>query len=684
MRLAQARVQNFKSIDDSGNVSIDPAVTVLVGQNEAGKTAFLQALYKARAADGGGKYDRDMDYPRIALNDYEETHPHRPATTAMLTYALSPDELGEINVALGADVLSASTFTLTHDYGNESSIGLVANELAFVRKLVDSAGLSADAASPLRSAASVRGLLESLESATRTPEVEAFYLTLKSRFEKMTNGWHGADYEIWHKHVLPALPSFIYFDDYRLLPGRMNLSGLHQRLAQSSTAPNVLSGSDRAVLGLLRMAKVDLEQLLAATTYESITAKLEAFSNKVTDRVFRYWKQNDQLEVRVDVRQTPGEQPPFNDGPNLEIRIYNKRHRVTVSFDQRSRGFIWFFSFLVWFDSVKKLLGTDKNLVLLLDEPGLNLHALAQDDFLQYIDDLSDSHQTIYTTHSPFMVHSDRLHQVRLVEDRKELGTKIDENISGSDPKTIFPLQAALGYTIAQNLFISKRNLLVEGPSDLIYLQQASSALEALGRPGLRSDVTIVPAGGLENVATFVALLGGNKLEIVVVHDHDGKPNQRIENLQREKLIREKCILTYALFRSDVGKPKLKKAAKNPASPHDASRTDGSEVVPTDIEDLFPISTYLELFNATFGKRLTGKVLESALPPGERIVERLTRYLAISSIELRPKGGFNHYAVANFAAAHPIANWSEDTLSQFETLFVSINQLFTAADAGGH
>jgi len=480
------------------------------------------------------------------------------------------------------------------------------------------------------------------------------------------------------------LPSFIYFDDYRLLPGRMNLSGLHQRLAQSSTAPNVLSGSDRAVLGLLRMAKVDLEQLLAATTYESITAKLEAFSNKVTDRVFRYWKQNDQLEVRVDVRQTPGEQPPFNDGPNLEIRIYNKRHRVTVSFDQRSRGFIWFFSFLVWFDSVKKLLGTDKNLVLLLDEPGLNLHALAQDDFLQYIDDLSDSHQTIYTTHSPFMVHSDRLHQVRLVEDRKELGTKIDENISGSDPKTIFPLQAALGYTIAQNLFISKRNLLVEGPSDLIYLQQASSALEALGRPGLRSDVTIVPAGGLENVATFVALLGGNKLEIVVVHDHDGKPNQRIENLQREKLIREKCILTYALFRSDVGKPKLKKAAKNPASPHDASRTDGSEVVPTDIEDLFPISTYLELFNATFGKRLTGKVLESALPPGERIVERLTRYLAISSIELRPKGGFNHYAVANFAAAHPIANWSEDTLSQFETLFVSINQLFTAADAGGH
>ncbi len=673
MRLTQARVENFKSIDDSGLVSIDPAVTVLVGQNEAGKTAFLQALYKARAADAGGAYDRDMDYPRIRLNDYDERHPHGPATTATLSYELDPREVSSINEALGAEVLTDRSFSLTHTYNNSFTVGISANEGALVASLLEAAKISEEEAAPFRGSSSARALLSKLEAVTRTPEVEAFYATVKSRFGKLPDAWLGADYEIWKQHVEPLLPSFIYFDDYRLLPGRMNLPALQNRVR---TAPTSLTGPERAVLGLLRMAKVDLDQLLAATTYESITAKLEAFSNKVTDRVFRYWKQNDQLEVRVDVRQTPGEQPPFNNGPNLEIRIYNKRHRVTVSFDQRSRGFIWFFSFLVWFDSVKKLLGTDKSLILLLDEPGLNLHALAQDDFLQYIDDLSTAHQTIYTTHSPFMVHSERLHQVRLVEDRKELGTQIDDNISGSDPKTVFPLQAALGYTIAQNLFISKRNLLVEGPSDLIYLQQASSALEATRRTGLRPDVTIVPTGGLDNVATFVALLGGNRLEIAVLHDHDGKPNQRIENLQRERLIREKFILNYSMFRA--GDSPSKPKGKRKAAQAEIEQGDPPQFIPTDIEDLLPVSTYLALFNGTFEKQLNSTmVTESMLPPGKRVVERLTRYLESSGLELRSGGGFNHYAVANFAATHPIAKWDDETLGRFDALFKAVNRLFS-------
>ncbi len=128
-----------------------------------------------------------------------------------------------------------------------------------------------------------------------------------------------------------------------------------------------------------------------------------------------------------------------------------------------------------------------RNLILLLDEPGLTLHATAQADFLRYINELATKHQVLYTTHSPFMIHSDRLNQVRVVEDQKTIGTIISDNISGSDPRTIFPLQAALGWTIAQNLFISERNLLVEGPSDLIYLKSVSALLETQGRTSTSS-----------------------------------------------------------------------------------------------------------------------------------------------------------------------------------------------------
>ncbi|HGM5020203.1 TPA: ATP-dependent endonuclease [Pseudomonas aeruginosa] len=109
---------------------------------------------------------------------------------------------------------------------------------------------------------------------------------------------------------------------------------------------------------------------------------------------------------------------------------------------------------------------------------------MAQTDFLRYIDSLAQTHQVIYTTHSPFMINSDRLHQVRVVEDKPNIGTVVSDNLSGSDPKTIFPLQAALGWNIAQNLFIAKQNLLVEGVSELALLQSMSRAVEDGGGEG--------------------------------------------------------------------------------------------------------------------------------------------------------------------------------------------------------
>ena len=44
MKLVSVRVQNFKSIVDSGPVGIEDRVTVLVGKNEQGKTTFLKGI----------------------------------------------------------------------------------------------------------------------------------------------------------------------------------------------------------------------------------------------------------------------------------------------------------------------------------------------------------------------------------------------------------------------------------------------------------------------------------------------------------------------------------------------------------------------------------------------------------------------------------------------------------------
>ena len=111
--------------------------------------------------------------------------------------------------------------------------------------------------------------------------------------------------------------------------------------------------------------------------------------------------------------------PPFNTGYVMRTRIRNRRHRVTLGFDERSAGFIWFFSFLVWLSHIRRDHGTEY--VILLDEPGLGLHARAQMDMMRFIrEKLLPAYQVIYTTHSPFMIDGQHLDGLRTVEDTSD------------------------------------------------------------------------------------------------------------------------------------------------------------------------------------------------------------------------------------------------------------------------
>ena len=122
------------------------------------------------------------------------------------------------------------------------------------------------------------------------------------------------------------------------------------------------------------------------TEFEPLIAELEAVENRITSEIFRYWSQNKHLKVKFSFDAgRPGDPPPLNSGWVFRTRIENSRHGVSVPFDERSTGFVWFFSFLVWFSQLQKHYGD--NLFLLLDEPGLSLHGKAQGDLVRYFND---------------------------------------------------------------------------------------------------------------------------------------------------------------------------------------------------------------------------------------------------------------------------------------------------------
>lgn len=648
LKLIKAQVWKYKSIEDSTPVDISDGITVLVGKNESGKTAFLEALNKACPL-GKETFNHVNDYPRKDFSRYKAEHAaERYQKVAQLTYEINDALIAKINAEVfgGAPVIPNSIKTTRIiNYGNNTTIGFhvdVDATLAALKKPLEGLEHQEEVFSD---ATSLEVVLERIAALGLPADSKLAQFAHQWEQRKPTSkGWGYVDGYIWRTYVSQATPKFLYFDDYKLLEGKINLQQLQARKAQ-----NQLDDADETALGLLELAGTTINELMSDEGYETAKANLEAIGLSITQKVFEFWKQNQDLDVEFDIKSDPKDRAPYNSGPNLYIRIKNRRHGVTVPFDQRSKGFIWFFSFLVWFDAIQSRVGTNDDLILLLDEPGLNLHALAQADLLAYIGELSQNHQIIFSTHSPFMVDSARIEDVRVVEDKPKEGTKITGELAGSSDESVFPLQAALGYSIAQNLFIAKRNILIEGPADLIILQHMSSVLEQAGLKSL-TDGILVPVGGLDKLATFVALLGSNKLKLVVLHDRAASPHQKLEELVHQKLIERKRVLDFSMFIDP--------------QPGEA-----------DIEDLVPIRLYADAFNVAYAKELGDNKLDpSELGQHPRTVERINQWLKARDITLLKDGGFNHYRVAQaLLPMLTVANLGVDDLAPFEKLFIKIN-----------
>ena len=649
LTVIEAQVWKYKSIEWSTPVALADSVTVLVGKNESGKTAFLEALHKALPL-GTAKYDYVADYPRKDLIRYRPAHEAKKyEKTVELTFRIEKELAEKINSEVfgGTVIVTAgTTFKRITTIANTNSIDFELDQTAAVAALQKPLAELEHSNEAFTGASHLEEALGKIEDLGLPADnrLAAFAAQWRSR-AIAAPGLGMVEGHIWQSYLMPSLPKFLYFDDYKLLEGKINLAALQQREAAKQ-----LTDADETAQGLLQLAGTTLQELMSDEGYETAKAKLEAIGLSITQKIFEFWKQNLELDVEFDLKSDPRDAPPYNNGVNLYVRIKNRRHGVTVPFDQRSKGFIWFFSFLVWFDAVQSRVATDDRLVLLLDEPGLNLHALAQADLLAYIRRLSEHHQITYTTHSPFMVDSARLEDVRVVEDRGKEGTKVTADLAGSSDEGIFPLQAALGYSIAQNLFISKKNILIEGPADLILLQHMSALLEASGKRGL-GDTILVPVGGLDKLATFIALLGSNKLKLVVLHDRAVNPHQKLEDLVRQKLIERKRVLDFAMFIE----PQPKEA---------------------DIEDLLPAEAYITAFNDVYAKELKGAILTAAdLGAQPRMIERINQWLRDQGITLLRDGGFNHYRVAQaLLPSLTLSALKHDELTRFERLFLKIGE----------
>ncbi|TQK49872.1 putative AbiEii toxin of type IV toxin-antitoxin system [Streptomyces sp. SLBN-118] len=442
--------------------------------------------------------------------------------------------------------------------------------------------------------------------------------------------------------LLELLPKFFYFSNYELLPGECNIVTLVERQCADS-----LEEGDETMLALLQLAGEGADDLLDED-YESREAELQAASMELSDQVFRYWKQNDALSVVMAT-----DMPVVRTDPNtsqevrervLKIELHDERNDVKTNFALRSAGFRWFFSFLAAFSAYQD---HPERTVVLLDEPGLSLHGEAQGDFLRYVfDELGTHQQVLYTTHSQHMIDPTRYETMRAIHDRAtrqnpELGVVITPVSLSADRTTILPVESALGYSVAQHLFLGAGpHLAVEGSSDFMFLLRMSEHLRPQGRAALDPRIAIIPVGGIGTMPAFVAVMG-RRMHVRALIDgaHTASVAKKVYGAAAAVGVDEKHIVVLGNL---------------DGLPHTA-----------DIEDLFTTKDYLWLYNRSVDRPLQAAELPDTPQP---ILQRLQVARERDGLP----GTFDHAGLAHQLTVYQqefFVQADPDTLNRFEALF---------------
>jgi predicted ATPase len=632
MLLVSFHVRLFRNIIDSDEVLVDENVTTLVGKNEAGKSAMLQALHHLNPANSTAQLNLLDEYPRWLKKEHEISGAISDAVPITATFRMSEDEMKSFASRFGEGVLVGETVEFSRSYAQPGKLAVNAeiDRAKFIGPFVES--LPEPLRTKVGSPANTKELVDALDAeATTTAETGTSEATLAASAteaqEKLTQVLDGSPSvtAAIEKALTVMLPQTFYFSSYSQLRGRYTLDEVFEAVRDGSDDPPVQAAAD-----FLRLARVE------ATTaqewdYEASTAELEAISSLLTRRVKDHWHQNDHLKLSVNIEVHPSETTePLR---FLQFRVEDTRHDFSSRLDRRSTGFQWFISFIASFLEFEQ----NKNLILLLDEPGLSLHARAQMDLMETIETrLATDRQVIYSTHSPFLVRTNRLDRARITEDQGPERGAVAINDAGkvTDKDTLFPLQAALGYDVAQSLFIGNQNVLLEGVSDFIYLTTISDHLEAQGRAHLVPSARLLPAGGASAIPTFIALLG-TQLDIVVLLDGN-TDRQRIDNVIAQGRLTASRVLDLANF---------------------------APIKDADIEDLFEPDEYLAFYNAAFKASLKLADLKGT----DRIVKRIERKIGKE---------YNHGVVAGYFLSNldaSLASLSPATLERFEKLIEAID-----------
>lgn len=666
MRLSKARIRLYRSIRDTGEFEVDRGKTIFVGPNEAGKTVILQALQQLKAAKGLEGFEPLRDYPRSEYNKDIGRGAVDPSTVTVTEghFKLEPNDLEGLpkgfescTYVYGRKLDNSSWYRIDGGPSVPSYSG-VTKDLTRLCAHVDKRKGAED---PAPSAA-LTDLTKGWNDATRLeggqaaklrtwlesvfPLIDEANKAEEDRYDRLLRACKEAEeLAAAFKHLNARLPLFVLFNNYFRVRPRIHLEHLAQRQASGVLDDKQYDYGNLCLLKLLGFTAQELADLgNAPKPAAGDAAALKAYQDKLDKRDYQLNAASVQLTAEIVSVWNPNPDRPEAsklkikaDGQYLKVVVEDELG-VEIELDQRSEGFQWLVSFFVVFfaESADK----HENAILLLDEPGLHLHGLKQRDFRETISRLAEKNQTLYTTHSPFLVGPGELDMVRVVDmtDRR-VGTKVHGELSSGDPAALLPLQEALGYDLAQSLFSQTRNLVLEGLTDYWYVEAVAQLLRAAGTADLEEKIALVFANSAGKVVYYATILHAHKLKVAALLDSDAAGDQAAQQETLVHTLGNKKILRTKDFHS-------------------------GKVVKPEIEDLLRETlVQIALDDLDWDVRTT-----SAAQPARPIVDIFAAEVA----------DFSKYKLAKaflrWARTHEASDLSADERSQWTALVAAINK----------
>lgn len=576
MHLKCFRVQNFRSVGDSGWIEND-SVTTLVGVNEAGKSNLLLALWKMNPASDG-KINKLEDIPRSKYAQWRDIE-DAPIFITCKFEITDEDLLNNLSSITGCDTESLKIAQVTRNFNGGRTVGFpnFKKKTLFESAIIEKIIIEALAILPtLKEVGKVeQGLVSKLQNSIKTIQDEYFIsnqisseniseiiekLKLNIKFPKSSQIHPFLDDIIkkLNKYikqskipnpsskqearnlVVENMPKFVYYSNYGNLDSEIFLPHVIENM-QRDDLSSTMEAKVRTLKVLFEFVNLNPQEILELGTDRKIDSQgrevalseneIQDFAKKkeerdvllqsagleLTKQFKQWWKQGD-YKFRFQA-----------DGRHFKIWVSDEKRPEEITLEGRSTGLQWFLSFYLIFLVESK--DTHENAILLLDEAGVSLHPLAQKDLVNFFENLASKNQIIHTTHSPFLVDTSNVDRVKVVYINEDGCTVASNDLRAAESSankntSVYAVHAALGLSVSDVILQGCKTVIVEGPSDQYYLNAIKNYLINKGLFTPKEELIFIPSGGVKGIRALSSLLSGKDEQLPVVlldSDKSGK-----------------------------------------------------------------------------------------------------------------------------------------------------------------